>query len=79
MRRDPDDCDLDEPPKHVKKAKKRAKRFGFEEWNARFNKWMHPRWFTTERARDQALHDMEGKTTILRLYGQIPQFRKIDR
>jgi predicted RNA-binding protein with RPS1 domain len=76
----PRDYDIDDRPRHVKRAKKaREKKFGFEEWNERFNKWMHARWYATERARDKALEDLTRKCTILKLYGQNPQYRKIER
>lgn len=70
----------DEQPRHRKRAaKSREKRFGYEEWNEKFCKWMRPRWYVTERARDQALEDLERKTAILRKHGIIPQFRKVER
>lgn len=46
----------DDTPRHVKHAAKH-KRYGFKQWSTWFSGWGFPRWYFTEKARDQALAD----------------------
>jgi predicted RNA-binding protein with RPS1 domain len=76
----PRDYDADDRPRHRKRAPKaREKKYGFEEWSNHFQKWMHARWYTTPRARDQALDRAQRSLRILKNLGLSPQFRKIER
>lgn len=77
-RREPED--LDDRPKHQKKAKPaREKHFGLEHWSHWFNKWWHAEWYDTRRARDQAFESYERKSALARRYGLDVKCRKVER
>ena len=81
-RHDPERYDLDDRPKHQRKAKKHEKRFGFEEVVERITGWRHRRWFRTAKARDQALQDLldrvERRSPLARIALE-REYRKIER
>ena len=54
----------DEIPKHQKQSQR--KRFGLEWYNELLGKWYKFGWYTTEKARDQALESVLRKEASLR-------------
>jgi hypothetical protein len=52
------------------------KPFGIESWREYTQTWGNRSWYVTIRARDQALADLQKKTTIIQ---PPPIFRKIER
>jgi len=71
--------ELDDTPRHVKKATPpRRKRWGIERWSTWFQEWWCAGWYTSERARDQALEDLQRHVrTVLR--DKAPRYRKVNR
>lgn len=59
--------------------KKCKKRFGIEQWNRHYRKWMYRQWYATKKARDTALADLLKKTLFEPGYAHITDIRKIDR
>ena len=74
-----DDTELDDSPRHIKKSKKHAKRFGFEETVERQSGYRYRRWFRTAKARDQALADLTSKGSTVHLFRPYYTYRKIER
>lgn len=71
----------EEIPRHVKKVKKHAKRFGIES-SAVFlqQTWVHTDWYRTEKARDQAIVDLVKHTcNILKENGRVTKYQKVER
>ncbi len=69
----------EEIPKHFKKPVK--KRFGLQMSYGFFGKkWTYTRWYTTEKARDQAMIDLPKHTcNILKDRGYTKNYRTVER
>jgi len=80
MDREGDPLDYDRPRHFKRRPKHRRQRYGIEQWSDWFQKWYHHQWYATEKARDQALEDLERHTcNLLKEYGRKPQYRKVNR
>lgn len=73
--------DLDDIPRHQKRAiKPSKKRFGIEYHYRQMKEWCVLHWYPTEKQRDQALTDMIRHTcAYLKSPGCGPLYRKINR
>jgi hypothetical protein len=67
-----------EVPKHQKKAKKR-KPYGIEYFSGYLGGWHNRTWYTTEKARDQALKDLLLKAESSFMLSADKPPRKVNR
>jgi hypothetical protein len=78
MTRSNQKIEIDDTPKHQKKAGKKP--FGVEYFRrGSLNEWTGRRWYSTEKARDQAFEDVISKIGVMCVGVTTSDVRKIDR